>query len=75
MKNLLPSEDAIGLSMSLSDKGLNARIMSGQLTLDALMVYSKKVMDALEPVAAKSRLKQDEDEDENSSQCDDGENG
>ena len=31
--------------------------MSGQQTLDALMIYCKKVTDALEPIAAKSRNK------------------
>ena len=57
IKNLLQSEDSIGLSMSLSDRGLNARIMSGQQTLDALMVYCKKITDALEPIVAKLRTK------------------
>ena len=57
IKNLLQSEDSIGLSISLSDRGLNARIMSGQETLDALMVYCKKVTDALEPIVSKLRSK------------------
>ena len=42
IKNLLQPEDAIGLSMSLSDRCLNGRIMSGQPTLDALMIYCSK---------------------------------